>query len=79
MESNILFLICVALQALTFFIDTIRIKMWLFIFAALTSLILCFISPAGFLWIIVTILCSINTFINYKKMKSDSDLPTFKF
>lgn len=76
--NDILFFICISLQILSFFIKTSRIKMWLFIGAALASLVLCFTSPVGFIWLIVTILNSLNAFMNYKK-KDKTNLPTYKF
>lgn len=67
--SNVLFAICVGLQIIVFFVKNPLIKMLLLIGAMTTSLILCFVSPVGFLWIVVSILCAINALNNYFRFK----------
>lgn len=66
--NDVLFFICIALQVLVFFVST-KIKMWLLIGAVITSLILCFTSPVGFLWLIVSFLCALNAFLQYMRLR----------
>lgn len=66
MFSTLLFSLCISSQLISLFVKLHKTKMWFLIFAALMAFINCFASPVGFLWIIVTIICGVNAYGNYR-------------
>jgi hypothetical protein len=70
--SNVLFLICITLQIFALFLKNPKMRMILLLGATITSLILCFVSPIVFLWMIISVLCAINAYINYNKWKKST-------